>query len=92
MKEISQGAQISQIGAEDNGIIRQVVARDAIVVVVEHLGIEEEVEEDEDAISVDMIHWLVASMGGMGIWLVTILALVTHQQVVVALAPLEEVR
>ena len=52
---------------------------DAVVVVVEHPGIEEEVEEDEDAISVDMLHWLVTGAGCVAIWLVTGPPPVTHQ-------------
>ena len=55
------------------------MAGDTVVVVVEHLGVEEEVEEDEDVVSVDMIHWLVTGVGSVAIWLVTIPAPVPRQ-------------
>ena len=39
-----------------------------VVEIMEVLGIEEEVEEDRDAVSMDMIHWLVTKVGCIAIW------------------------
>ena len=59
------GAQLNQIGAEDDGTAIEVVGGDAVVEVVEVPRIEDEVEEDEDIILVDMIRWLVTGAGCM---------------------------
>ena len=67
------------------------MAGDAIVVVMEHPRIEEEVEEDEDVVTIGMIPWLVIGVGCLAIWPMTIPTQVTHQLVVVALDPLEGV-
>ena len=64
--------EISQIGAKDVGTIRQVVARDVVVVAVEHPRAEEGAQVDEDAVSVDMIRWLVTGAGCIAIWPVTV--------------------
>ena len=45
---------------------------DAVVEVMEVPGTGEEVDEDEDAVSVGMIHWLVTSAGCMAMWPITI--------------------
>ena len=78
LEEISQGAQVNQIGAEDIGTITQVVAGDAVVEIVAALGIEDEVEVIEDAVpigTVDMVGhltlWLVTLVGCVAIWPVT---------------------
>ena len=55
MEDISQRAQLNSIGAEGNGATIQIVVGDVVVEVVEVLGIGEEVEEDEDETSVDII-------------------------------------
>ena len=68
------------------------MAGDVVVVVVEHPGVEEGAQADEDTVSVGTIPWLVTDAGCMAIWLVIVLAPLTHQRVVAVLAPLEEVR
>ena len=55
------------------------MAEDAVVAVMEHPRIEEEVEEDDDTVSVDMIHWLVTCAGCVAIWPVIVPAPVTRQ-------------
>ena len=47
LEVISQGAQVSQIGAEDDGTIIPVVAGDAVVEVEVDLGVEEGVLAEE---------------------------------------------
>ena len=47
---VSQGAQVSQIGAEDVGTIIHVVVADAMVEIVVVLGVENEVEVTEDVV------------------------------------------
>ena len=68
------------------------MAGDAVVVDVEHLGVEEGAQVDKNGILVGMIPWLVIGAGCVAIWLMTIPAPVTHQRVVATLAPLEEGR
>ena len=72
---IRQRAQISQIGAEANGEVHQVVAEAEAVITVDR-GVEGHVMEDhrEDVV-VDhqgLIHWHVTGVGSMAIWLATI--------------------
>ena len=47
-----------------------------MVEVVEVPGVEKEVEDNEDVVSVDMIHCLVIGAGCMAIWPVTVPSLV----------------
>ena len=53
------------------------MAGDAIMVAVEHPGVEEGVQVDEDAVLAGMIPWVVIGTGCMAIRLMTIPAPVT---------------
>ena len=75
---ISQGAQVSQIGAEDDGKISPVVVGDTVVEIEVDLGIEEGVLAGEDVVPMRLIHWLATGVGFMVIWPVTVPALVVN--------------
>ena len=94
LKEISQGDQLSQIGAEDNGQEVLVVAGDLVVVGVEAGTLEDVMHFRETLvgggplIGVEdlMILWHAMSMGCMAIWHVTVpFRRLSHRMVAVAL-------
>ena len=91
LEVISQGAQINQIGAKDDGTISPVVVGDAVVEVKVDLGIKEGVLAEEDVVPVGLIPWFATGVGCMAIWPVIVPTLVFCRRVVAALAPLEEV-
>ena len=92
LEVISQGPQVSQIGAEDDGTISLVVVGDAVVEIEVDLGVEEGVLAEEGSALVRLIPWLATGVGCVAIWPVIVLAFVVRRRVVAALAPLEEVR
>ena len=55
LEAISQGAQVSQIGAEDDGAINPTMAGDVVVEVQVDLGVEGGVLADEDVIPMGLI-------------------------------------
>ena len=88
-----QRAQISQIGAKDDGeVVMDVV--EVAMVVGEDRGVEKGVlvVVEDGVVEVYLIPWHATGMGCVAIWPVTIPPLVAHQRVVAILAPLEEVR
>ena len=80
--EISQRAQLSQIGGKDVGEEMQVVAGDAMVA-EDEVGprVEERilVVVEDEAAAVDLIPWLSTSVGCMAIWPMVVPPLVFHQ-------------
>ena len=76
---ISQGAQVSQIGAEDDGTISLVMGGDVVVEVKVDLGIEEGVLAEEDVVPAGLIPCLATGVGCVGIWSMTVPALVVRQ-------------
>ena len=63
LEVISQGAQVSQIGAKGDGTISPVVARDAMVEVEVDPGVKEGVFAEEDAAPMGLIPWMLLVWG-----------------------------
>ena len=77
---IRQRAQISQIGAKDDGEVVVDVVEDAVLVGENH-GTEEGVPVvvEDGAVQVDLIPWLATGVGCMAIWPMTVPPLVARQ-------------
>ena len=63
LEVISQGAQINQIRAEDNGEEIQCMVGNVVVEVDVDPGVEEGVLAEEDVVPVGLIHWLATGVG-----------------------------